>query len=115
MKLTFYSLSLLLLLASCGQDTQPTDAYQLVWSDEFDTPGPPDAKKWNYDVGGHGFGNNELQFYTEGRTENARVEGGKLIIEAKKEQWEGSNYTSAKLVSRSKQSWLYGSQSASKT
>ncbi len=109
MKPIRYSLFLLLLLTSCGQDPNPiADAYELVWSDEFEQPGPPDSTKWNYDVGGHGWGNNELQFYTKGRPENARVEGGKLIIEARKEPWDSSNYTSAKLISRGKQSWLYG-------
>jgi hypothetical protein len=48
-----------------------------------------DSTKWNYDVGGHGWGNNELQFYTKQRLENARVEKGYLIIEARKESWEG--------------------------
>jgi beta-glucanase (GH16 family) len=108
MKLTFYSFFLLFLLTSCVQKTKLAGGYQLVWSDEFETPGTPDSRKWSYDVGGHGFGNNELQFYTKGRPENARVEGGKLIVEARKEPWEGSGYTSAKLVSRGKQSWLYG-------
>ena len=44
---------------------------------------------WSYDVGGHGWGNNELQFYTDNRRENARVEGGHLVIEARREAWEG--------------------------
>lgn len=113
MKSTSFLLFLVLLFTNCSQDPKPTDtppvdAYQLVWSDEFEQPGPPDSTKWNYDIGGHGWGNNELQFYTKGRPENARVEGGKLIIEARKEPWEGANYTSAKLVSRGQQSWLYG-------
>lgn len=82
--------------------------YQLVWSDEFNYTGLPDDTKWNYDVGGHGWGNNELQYYTEKRTENARVENGNLIIEAKKESYGGNDYTSARLVSRQKGDWLYG-------
>jgi beta-glucanase (GH16 family) len=82
--------------------------WRLVWSDEFDYKGLPDAKKWDYDVGGQGWGNKELQFYTARRKENARVEQGHLIIEARKEAWEGREYTSARLVSRGKGDWTYG-------
>lgn len=81
---------------------------KLVWSDEFDNNGLPDSTKWNYDVGGHGWGNNELQFYTDKRTENARVENGMLIIEARKETWQGSKYTSARLITKGKGDWKYG-------
>jgi hypothetical protein len=56
-------------------------AWQLVWSDEFDENGLPNASKWSYDVGGHGWGNQELQYYTERRSKNARVQDGKLIME----------------------------------
>jgi len=82
--------------------------YSLVWSDEFDYTGLPDESKWNYDVGGHGWGNNELQFYTRSRAENARVEDGHLIIEARREEWEGRDYTSARLVTKGKGDWQYG-------
>src|SRR3954469_15107980 len=70
--------------------------WQLAWHDEFDRDGAPDAAKWNYDAGtGHnGWGNHELQFYTKDRRENARVEQGHLIIEARREPWQGSAYTS---------------------
>ncbi len=80
----------------------------LVWNDEFNYTGLPATDKWGYDVGGGGWGNNELQYYTNARSENARVENGKLIIEARKEQYEGSDYTSARLVTRHKGDWLYG-------
>lgn len=80
----------------------------LVWSDEFNYTGLPASDKWGYDVGGHGWGNNELQYYTNARPENARVENGNLIVEARKEQYEGSEYTSARLVSRFKGDWRYG-------
>jgi beta-glucanase (GH16 family) len=86
----------------------------LVWSDEFDTPGLPDPTKWNYDVGGGGWGNNELQYYTEADLDNARVEDGILIIEARNETspvnvWGRSReYTSARLTSKSKGDWQYG-------
>lgn len=83
--------------------------YELVWSDEFSQDGLPDSARWSYDVGGGGWGNNELQYYTYKRTENARIENGKLIIEARNETYLGSNYTSARLVSKYKGDWLYGS------
>ncbi|MEX0332342.1 MAG: family 16 glycosylhydrolase [Puniceicoccaceae bacterium] len=87
---------------------------ELIWSDEFDpTPdGLPDASKWIYDTGAGGWGNNEQQFYTEGRLENARVEGGLLIIEARQEPWPTRNpvadYTSARLLSKGQGDWTYG-------
>ncbi|MFN8358131.1 MAG: glycoside hydrolase family 16 protein [Spirosomataceae bacterium] len=83
-------------------ETTPT------WSDEFDYTGLPDAKKWGYDVGGNGWGNNEKQYYTKDRQENARVEGGKLIIEARKESFGSNAYTSARLVTKNKADWTYG-------
>ncbi|TJZ62274.1 glycoside hydrolase family 16 protein [Sphingobacterium olei] len=81
-----------------------------TWSDEFDYEGAPDPKKWGYDVGSenNGWGNNELQYYTESRLENARVEDGSLTITARKEDFEGLAYTSARLVSRGKADFLYG-------
>jgi beta-glucanase (GH16 family) len=79
-----------------------------VWQDEFDKDGLPDASKWDYDVGGGGWGNNELQFYNRAVLKNSRVEGGKLIIEAHKEQSGGRDYSSARLISKRKGDWLYG-------
>lgn len=88
---------------------------KLVWQDEFDQDGLPDSNKWSYDYGsgcergsGCGWGNNELQFYTKERLENARVEDGKLIIQAHKEDWKRWKYTSARLVSKHKGDWQYG-------
>jgi beta-glucanase (GH16 family) len=83
-------------------------SWKLVWSDEFNYTGLPDPLKWNYDVGGHGWGNNELQFYTDNRPENVRVENGHLVIEARKEAWQGMNYTSTRLVTKGKAEWQYG-------
>ncbi len=84
------------------------DELRLVWADEFDYEGLPDTTHWGYDVGGHGWGNSELQYYTEARTENARVEDGHLTIEARRESFEGNTYTSARLVSKGKGDWTYG-------
>lgn len=85
-----------------------SQCFDLVWADEFSTNGLPDAAKWTCEVGGHGWGNNELQYYTDKRTENARVENGVLIIEMRKEAFAGSNYTSARLISKNKGDWKYG-------
>ena len=86
-----------------------TVAMSLVWSDEFDTNGAPNPAKWGYDVGtgSGGWGNNELQYYTS-RTDNAIVSNGILQIIAKKELFGGSNYTSARLLSKDKFSFKYG-------
>ncbi len=80
----------------------------LVWSDEFNYTGLPDPSKWTCEEGGHGWGNNELQYYTRDRAENARVENGFLIIEALKENFGSREYTSARLVTTGKGDWLYG-------
>ncbi len=95
-------------LDSLKAETDSLPQYKLVWADEFETVGLPDTTKWSYDIGGHGWGNNEAQFYTQSRKENARVENGKLIIEARKEKWEGKKFTSARLVSKNKGDWKYG-------
>lgn len=86
----------------------PTLTYQLVWSDEFNSNGMPDTSKWGYDVGGNGWGNNELQYYTNARPENVRIENGNLVIEARKEHFSGKSYTSARLLTKGKADWTYG-------
>ncbi len=84
-----------------------TVAVSLVWSDEFTTNGAPDAAKWGYDLGAGGWGNNELQFYTSSK-ENAVVEGGMLKIKLIKENYSGSAYSSARLLSKGKYAFTYG-------
>lgn len=79
----------------------------LVWSEEFDTPGAPDASKWGYDLGAGGWGNAEEQYYTN-RSDNVIVSNGTLKITAKKEAYSGSAYTSARLLSKDKFSFKYG-------
>lgn len=79
----------------------------IAWSDEFNVDGAPDASKWGYDLGGGGWGNNELEYYTS-RTDNAIVSNGTLKIIAKKENYNGSSYTSARLTSYNKFSFKYG-------
>ena len=84
------------------------EEWKLVWSDEFNKKGLPDSNKWNYDTGGSGWGNNELQFYTANRLKNARIERGMLIIEAHKEDIENKKFSSARIVTRGKASWNKG-------
>lgn len=79
----------------------------LIWADEFDTDGAPNSAKWGYETGAGGWGNNELQYYTN-RTENAVVKDGVLKINAIKENYNGSPYTSARLVSKGKFAFTYG-------
>ena len=90
--------------------------WTLVWSDEFNVDGLPDSAKWDYDTDRNkvGWFNGELQYYARDRPENARVEGGSLVITARRENltsasdYGGQNYTSARLVTRGKASWTYG-------
>ena len=95
-------------LLLCVLALQATAQKKLVWSEEFNYSGLPDSSKWSYDVGGHGWGNNELQYYTKAKKENARVEEGHLILEARKEKAENREYTSARLVTKNKGDWKYG-------
>jgi beta-glucanase (GH16 family) len=78
----------------------------LVWEELFSS-NRIDKNKWNYVEGGWGFGNQELQYYTN-REDNARIEDGMLILEARKEKYMEMEYTSAKLTTKGKASWKYG-------
>lgn len=97
--------------------------WELVWADEFDQPGLPDPARWDYEVGF--IRNREAQFYTRARPENARIENGHLVIEARREDWPNpdfqsgaagpwrrsrasAEFTSASLVTLGKASWTYG-------
>jgi len=89
---------------------KPTLVKTLMWSDEFDYTGLPNPAKWSYDTAGNagGWGNNEKQFYTQARLKNAEVKDGYLNITARKEEYKGFQYTSARLVTKGKGDWLYG-------
>jgi len=90
------------LLAS-GCNNQPPK-WNLTWSDDFDGPAgtPPDPAYWEYEIGGSGWGNAELQFYTA-RPENVSLDGlGHLAIIARKEAYQGRSYTSARINTRGK-------------
>ncbi|WP_372773886.1 family 16 glycosylhydrolase [Mangrovibacterium sp.] len=86
---------------TAGVDVEYTD---LVWSDEFETAGAPDASNWNYDLGAGGWGNGESQTYTS-NTENVSVSDGTLKITAKAD---GSSYTSARLKTQDLFAFTYG-------
>ena len=119
----------LCLLAAIGLLTvaraNAPDGYTLVWSDEFDSDGLPDPEKWGYEEGY--VRNNESQYYTVKRLENARVEDGCLVIEGRQERYENpkydpnagdqarktqtvqyADYTAASLNTLGKASWCYG-------
>lgn len=78
-----------------------------IWADEFDNGTTPDPSKWSYDIGGGGWGNNELQYYTNNAS-NASIKNGILTIKAIKEGMMGSAYSSARIVTKGKGDWLYG-------
>jgi beta-glucanase (GH16 family) len=98
-----------------SSESPPTQAgWQLTWSDEFDGAegAAPDASRWVFDVGGSGWGNNELQSYTE-RRDNAVMRGGSLVIHAARETFTGTDgvrrdYTSARLKTQGRFTQAYG-------
>jgi len=104
------SVILLFVLSSVGSvvtsNTAVGSSYQLIWSDEFDGD-HIDTNNWNFEIGGSGWGNNELEYYTS-REENARIEDGNLIIEAREEPYGGNDYTSARLTTQGKEEFQYG-------
>ncbi len=96
-----------------GQAASAT-VWSLVWSDEFDGPNGSavDSTKWGFDIGGNGWGNNELETYTN-RTVNSDLEGGSLVIKTLKETFTGPdnitrNFTSARLLTKNKFTLTYG-------
>ena len=117
-----------ILLASCGHavktavtppPSQTLPGWTLVWSDEFNLPdgSSPDASKWNLVTGGNGFGNAELESYTN-RPQNAEIQNGNLVITALKESYTGADmvshdYTSARLNTSNKFQQAYGRFEAS--
>jgi beta-glucanase (GH16 family) len=115
-----YSVILFAMLAACtnqvnknsnqAENKSATDSaldkWELVWEDNFEGTGLPDTTIWGYEEGF--VRNREAQFYTRARTENARMEGGNLVIEARNDNWNGNKITSASINTKSKKSILYG-------
>jgi len=90
-------------------ETPDPTSWNLIWSDEFDQSNgsAPDPAKWNHQTGGAGWGNGELQYYSD-RTENAYIQDGMLVIQANQEYMLGRDYTSARLTTQFKGDWTYG-------
>ncbi len=118
MSIIFSTLLILPLVTGCGKkDVPPTSViatdsipslqgWTLVWNDEFKGTSI-DSDKWNYEVNGDGGGNNELQYYTA-RPENSYIENGALVMRAQRENYQGKQYTSARVNSNLKGDWTYG-------
>ncbi|MGH3729582.1 MAG: lectin [Micromonosporaceae bacterium] len=100
-----------------GDDVKPAAVGPLTWSDEFNAAAgtAPNSNKWKHDIGGHGWGNNELEYYTDS-TRNAAHDGnGNMVITARKENPAGyqchygtCEYTSARLLTAGKFDQAYG-------
>jgi beta-glucanase (GH16 family) len=122
MRILFITIPLYFFLAAnpCGMDTaaQPplaqTSPWSLTWSDEFSAAdgSAPDPAKWIYDLGGNGWGNQELESYTS-RPQNVQIQDGNLVITARQEDFTGAdgisrNYTSARLKTQNLFAQAYG-------
>ncbi|HTJ12974.1 MAG TPA: family 16 glycosylhydrolase [Dinghuibacter sp.] len=81
--------------------------YTLTWSDEFNTGNQLDLTRWNFEQGGSGWGNQELENYTN-RIQNCFLSQGNLVIEARQESYGGNNYTSARIDTYNKENVTYG-------
>lgn len=93
--MTKLSVLIVCCMAGVSSFAHGASQWQVVWSDEFNDTGAPDAAKWGYEIGAN-IRNNEAQYYTN-RSENVRVENGNLVIEARKESYQGASYTSASI------------------
>jgi beta-glucanase (GH16 family) len=104
----FYMLNktLLVLLGAASLTSVSGEKWVQTWGDEFDGSSV-DGGKWNVEYANGGFGNNELQFYTN-RWDNVKVEGGNLVITARREDYGGNQYTSGKLTTSGHFSTTYG-------
>ncbi|MFC2110163.1 family 16 glycosylhydrolase [Bacteroidota bacterium] len=109
--MSLYLVLPVLVVTSCDTDETQTVAQfkQLVMQDEFDTDGVLDESLWSYEIGtgDNGWGNNELQYYTD-RNDNISVQNGKLLITANQEDYQGSSYTSARILTKGKFDQKYG-------
>jgi len=104
----------ILWLTAAHAQVEDVPAWQLVWYDEFGQAdgSAPNSSNWTYDLGGDGWGNQELQTYTS-RRQNSSIQNGCLVIEAREEQLRGTDgilrdYTSARLKTQGRRSWAYG-------
>ncbi|MFK7832747.1 MAG: family 16 glycosylhydrolase [Winogradskyella sp.] len=115
LSISFLLVSTLLVVFSCNPDEtqEVTTLNNLILAQEFNVDGAPDPTVWGYDLGNGsevglpGWGNNELQYYTD-RPENVIVEDGMLVLTAREESFQGASYTSARLVTRDLFETKYG-------
>jgi len=113
--LNYMVLCLVMFLLACGCETDDGQTVarltNLVLSEEFDSDGAPNPAVWDYDIGrgpdGNGWGNQELQYYTD-RPQNATIQNGVLLITAREESFEGAQYTSARLLTKDLFEQQYG-------
>lgn len=111
----FFTALFIILFSGCDPDETQTvvNFTNLTWQDNFDTDGVPNASNWTYEIGDGtaqgipGWGNNELQNYTD-RQENVVVEDGMLKITARQEQFQGRNYTSGRILTKGLFEQSYG-------
>jgi beta-glucanase (GH16 family) len=104
--------------AKALQEAAASGKWNLIWSDEFNGPegSMPDPAKWSFVVGGSGFGNNELEYYTD-RAINVHQEKGNLVVAARKEAYAGKDgliraYTSARIQTKGHFEQRYGRMEA---
>jgi beta-glucanase (GH16 family) len=106
-----FSLLSIFVISSCStSETQTVTNFNTIsMQDEFDEDGAPDSSLWTYDIGTgqNGWGNRELQYYTD-RSNNVAVQNGYLVLTAEKEDFEGSSYTSARLLTKGLFEQTYG-------
>jgi len=111
-KVIMKNLIIIIVLLMISHVNLLSQEYELVWSDEFEGD-TLNSSNWEYMIGDGtsygipGWGNNELQFYTN-RDTNVFIEDGKLVIQALKESYSGKNYTSARLTTENNKSFKYG-------
>jgi beta-glucanase (GH16 family) len=121
LKSLIFLIPVILLLTACATTTpepstptpepSPTpegeiDGWNLIWQDEFNGD-TLDLQNWAFDLGANGWGNGELEEYTNS-TDNVRVENGNLVIEARKDEAGQYGYTSARIKTQDLQDWQYG-------
>ena len=105
--LTCLALAVLVLPGAVISDDSRRNQPQLVWSEEFNEGTVPDADTWNFDTGATGWGNQELQAYTD-QPSNARIENGHLVITARRQENEDEPFTSARINTMGKLEFQYG-------
>lgn len=80
----------------------------LIWADEFNEDGSPCSSNWTYNVGDNGWGNNEKQYYKFNDPDNVIIEDGLLKITARRENYRGAEFTSTRMLTQDKFSFVYG-------